>query len=114
MEKLRLKEMRLRKGYSQQDIANYLATDVTNYCRKEKGSVKITPKEWDKIARFFSCEVSDIYEDNEYQSLNAENFYGNYGNFNTYHAFNEFAIETMKKYILLLEKELEEYKKKSN
>ena len=65
MEKTKLKNRRTSLGFSQEDLANFLATDKSNYCKKEKGVVKISNQEWEKLAKFLNCEVEDIFEKEE-------------------------------------------------
>ena len=65
MQKEKLRAIRKQKGYTQQQIADIIATDVSNYSRKESGDVRIIKDEWNKIARFLDVEVEDIYEDEE-------------------------------------------------
>ncbi len=106
MEKTKLKNKRTSLGFSQEDLANYLATDKSNYCKKEKGVVKISNQEWQKLATYLSCEVEDIFEKEEnaflINSLNGDN--------NVFNAYNELAQETMKKYIAKLEEDNAAYK----
>ena len=45
MEKLKLKQARIQKGFTQQQIADALPTDISNYSRKENGHVGITKEE---------------------------------------------------------------------
>ena len=61
MEKLRT--IRKQKGYTQQQIADILATDVSNYSRKESGDVRIFDDEWEKLARALNVSVEDIKEE---------------------------------------------------
>ncbi len=63
MQKEKLRLIRKQKGYTQQQVADYIATDVSNYSRKESGDVRIVQDEWDKLARFFEVPVEDIYEE---------------------------------------------------
>ncbi|UWX60517.1 helix-turn-helix domain-containing protein [Chryseobacterium oranimense] len=65
MQKEKLRAIRKQKGYTQQQIADIIATDVSNYSRKESGDVRIIKDEWNKIARFLDVAVEDIYEDEE-------------------------------------------------
>ena len=65
MQKEKLRVIRKQKGYTQQQVADFIATDVSNYSRKESGDVKIIRDEWDKIARFLDVPVEDIYEEEE-------------------------------------------------
>jgi DNA-binding XRE family transcriptional regulator len=108
MEKTKLKNKRTSLGFSQEDLANYLATDKSNYCKKEKGVVKISNQEWQKLATFLSCEVDDIFEKEENAFL--INSLNTIGDNNVYNAYNELAQETMKKYIAKLEEDNVAYK----
>ncbi|MDR1543949.1 MAG: helix-turn-helix domain-containing protein [Prevotellaceae bacterium] len=65
MEKQKLKQIRKQKGFSQQEMANSICTDVSNYCRKEKGYVGITKQEWRKLATALNVSEEDIYQANE-------------------------------------------------
>lgn len=108
MIKSKLKELRTIKGYTQQDLANCIATDISNYSRKEKGVVKISHQEWQKIADFLKCELEDIYQEDEVLiMINGDYASGNFGNHNTYIAENKYTIEVQKKYISKLEEEIE-------
>ncbi len=60
MQKIKLREVRKRKGYTQQQIADIIPTDVSNYSRKESGDVRIVSEEWNKIARFLDVPLEDI------------------------------------------------------
>ncbi|AZB23298.1 MULTISPECIES: helix-turn-helix transcriptional regulator [Chryseobacterium] len=63
MKKAKLRTIRKQKGYSQQQVADVIPTEVSNYSRKENGYIKITKNEWEKIARFFNVPVEEIYEE---------------------------------------------------
>lgn len=65
MQKEKLRTVRKRKGFTQQQIADAIATDVSNYSRKESGSVKIMHHEWEKIAKLLDVPVEEIYEEEE-------------------------------------------------
>ncbi|MBK1897969.1 helix-turn-helix transcriptional regulator [Chryseobacterium paridis] len=67
MQKEKLRLIRKRKGYTQQQIADIIATDVSNYSRKESGDVKIVRAEWEKIANFLDVTMEDIYEEDDAQ-----------------------------------------------
>jgi transcriptional regulator with XRE-family HTH domain len=65
MQKEKLRSARKRKGYTQQQVADIIATDVSNYSRKESGDVKIFKDEWEKIAGFLEVSIDEIYEAEE-------------------------------------------------
>jgi transcriptional regulator with XRE-family HTH domain len=53
------------KGITQQQMADVIPTDVSNYSRKESGAVSITQTEWNKLAKFLEVPVEEIYEEDE-------------------------------------------------
>ena len=65
MEKKLLQQARQKKGFTQQQMADFMSTDVSNYNRKEKGSVKIRNEEWEKPAKVLEVTIEDIYEPDE-------------------------------------------------
>lgn len=65
MEKIESLETRKQKGFSQQQVAEHLCIDVSNYSRREKGQVKISSNEWEKIASLLNVPVEEIYESEE-------------------------------------------------
>ena len=66
-----------------------------------------------RYGKILDCKLEDIYEpDDGVYIINNENVNGNFGNHNTYNGFNEFAIETMRKYIIKLEEEIVHMKEK--
>ncbi|GEN74068.1 helix-turn-helix transcriptional regulator [Chryseobacterium lathyri] len=63
MRKDRLRDTRKDKGITQQQLADVIATDVSNYSRKESGNVSIVMREWEKISEFLGVPLYEIYED---------------------------------------------------
>ncbi|WP_333597068.1 helix-turn-helix domain-containing protein [Chryseobacterium flavum] len=124
MQKEKLCNLRKRKGITQQQIADMLATDVSNYNRKEKGEVGIRKEEWEKIAKFLEVSLEEIYEEEEGRQIN--NFENNsnsnnIGNVsgNYYCNVPEFLLESQRDLIEFLKEEnqrlhqeLEAYKNK--
>lgn len=123
MQKEKLRSVRKRKGITQQQIADIIATDVSNYSRKESGDVRIFKDEWDKIARFLEIPLEEIYEgeetkqDNNFDNITSSSAFGvNNGvlNFNVPEYFLEMQrdlINLLKKENQRLEEELKKYKK---
>lgn len=110
MQKEKLRNVRKRKGITQQQIADIIATDVSNYSRKENGDVKIIKEEWEKIAKFLEVPLEEIYEDEEIKQTNYfENntHSNNIGNVsgNYYCNVPEFLLESQRELIELLRKE---------
>lgn len=119
MVKEKLKQYRKKKGFTQEQLAKHLATDTSNYSRKENGEVKITPDEWEKLASFLNCEVDDIYEDNNTNVIYKNKGNSSVNNSGTIHYFNvpDFVIkhlELLKKENIRLEEEIKELKEKLN
>lgn len=119
MQKEKLRLIRKQKGYTQQQVADYIATDVSNYSRKESGDVRIIQDEWDKIARFLEVPVEDIYEDetaavvvnNDHPVFNDRSTpAGLITNQNNYDNIPGSIIENLQNYIALLKEENERLK----
>lgn len=111
MQKEKLRIIRKKKGYTQQQIADIIATDVSNYSRKESGDVKIIKDEWEKIAKFLDVTMEEIYEDeepkivvnNDHPIFNDSSSGGNIS-----HQFNSIPgsiIQNLQDYIFLLKDE---------
>ncbi|WP_370897786.1 helix-turn-helix domain-containing protein [Chryseobacterium gossypii] len=110
MQKEKLRNVRKRKGITQQQIADIIATDVSNYSRKESGDVAIRKEEWEKIAQFLEVPVEEIYEEEEVKQIN------NFDNITSSNSFGvnngilhfhvpEYLLESQREYIELLKKE---------
>ncbi|KFF15710.1 regulatory protein [Chryseobacterium piperi] len=119
MEKLR--SLRKRRGYTQEYMSNILSTDVSNYCRKENGEVRIFDDEWEKLAKALDVPVEDIKEErtgNVVQNLTFNDSSSNTstnsqtGNYNQYQYYNipEYMLENHKEYIDLLKEQVEALK----
>lgn len=106
MIKQKLIERRQEKKMSQSEIADRLDISQSQYNRRENGLVKITKREWDLLAKILEVSLVDIYEPQDgVYIINNENANGNFGNHNIYHAYTDFALDTIKKYIQKIEKE---------
>ena len=112
MEKLKLQEIRTRKGFTQSQMADLLCMDVANYNRREKGAVKISISQWEKLAKILETPIEEIYEaDESLVFINKDSVSVNYqGTNNHYSVVPEFLLETQQKYIQKLEKENAELK----
>lgn len=110
MQKEKLRSVRKRKGITQQQIADIIATDVSNYSRKESGDVAIRKEEWEKIARFLEVPVEEIFEEEEAKQINHfenntnSNNIGNVSG-NYYCNVPEFLLESQRELIEMLKKE---------
>ncbi|WP_312513864.1 helix-turn-helix domain-containing protein [Chryseobacterium culicis] len=124
MQKEKLRTVRKKKGFTQQQMADVIPTDVSNYSRKESGSVSITRAEWQKLAKFLEVPVEEIYEEEEAKIVIENPVFNespgaNVGNSgfsanNMGQINNELSIEiikTMQEYIGLLKEEINRLKK---
>lgn len=113
MQKEKLRLLRKRKGYTQKDVADAIATDVSNYSRKESGDVRIVKDEWEKIAKFLNVSVDEIYEEDEPKVIvNNEHpvFNDNAVSTGVMTQFNSIStsvIQNLQEYIGLLKKEID-------
>ncbi|ROI00933.1 helix-turn-helix transcriptional regulator [Chryseobacterium daecheongense] len=115
MQKEKLRLLRKKKGYTQQQIADVIATDVSNYSRKENGDVKIIKDEWDKIARFLDVSVEEIYEEDDAKVIinNDHPVFNDNAASSIMTQFNNFSasvIQNLQDYISLLKEENEKLK----
>lgn len=113
----KLKTIRKQKGYTQQQIADILATDVSNYSRKESGDVRIFDDEWEKLARALNVSVEDIREEKTatvIQNLtfndSSSNTSNQSGNYNQYCNIPEYLLENQQEYIHLLKEQIKALK----
>lgn len=111
MEKKLLAEARQKKGFTQQQFADLVFMDVSNYNRKEKGTVKVRTEEWEKFAKVLGLHVEDIYEPDEaHYFVFRDHAIGNYLGNNHIYTIPEHFLEMQRKYIDKLEKEIEALK----
>lgn len=112
MEKLRT--LRKQKGYTQQQIADIIATDVSNYSRKENGDVRIYDDEWEKLAKALDVSVDDIKEErnaqnNQNTTLNDSSSFNDNAsiNYNQFCNIPNYLLENQQEYIKLLKEQIE-------
>lgn len=106
MKKEKLYHARKRKGYSQQQMSDFLNMDVSNYQRRESGEKSISGDEWQKLASILEVPLGEIFEDNErHIFIFNDNAQGN-GNFVTNYSVPEYLMEHQRKYITKLEDEI--------
>lgn len=58
---LELKAQRVRKGKTQEDVANVIDVKANTYARKEAGDIKIPVEEFGKIGKFLEVEDYNIF-----------------------------------------------------
>jgi len=108
MEKIKLAEARKNKGYSQGFVAEKLCLNESNYCRREKGHIKISIEEWRKLAELFGVQIEDIFEPEENSvyiyNEHSSSIYQNNNN-STIYSIPEFMLEALQKQIKQIEEE---------
>ncbi|PRB82361.1 transcriptional regulator [Chryseobacterium culicis] len=117
MEKLRT--LRKQKGYTQQQIADLLATDVSNYSRKENGDVRIFDDEWEKLAKALEVPVEDIKEEKEPNVVqkNENITFNDTSSFHQSGIYNcnvpNYLLENQQEYINLLKEQIKALKEEN-
>lgn len=108
MRKEKLYRARKAKDYTQQQIADLLSTDLSNYNRKENGNVRIIKEEWEKIAKFLNVPIEEIYEEDDTKVIinNENNATGENSGLNSnYYNIPDSVIENLQDYINMLKAE---------
>lgn len=110
MRKEKLYQARKIKGYSQQQMSDFLCMDVSNYQRRETGEKSISEEEWQKLAEVLDVPLSQIYEsEDKLVFIFKDNAQHNNGiNYN--YSVPEYLLENQQKYITKLEQEIENLK----
>lgn len=57
--------MRKRLGFTQDKMADVLCMDVSCYCRRESGQIKISADQWLKIAETLGIPLEEIYQSDD-------------------------------------------------
>lgn len=99
-------------------MSKILSTDVSNYCRKESGNVRIYDDEWEKLAKALEVPVEDIKEERKANVVNFNDTSTKSGAFlnNYYNVPNQIMdnlqdyIKILKEQVEFLKQELEQYK----
>ena len=115
MEKIKLSQARIKKGFTQQQVAEHLCMDISNYNRREKGSSRVTNNEWEKLSKFLNVEIDDIYENEESIFIICKDqSVGIVNGTNNVYTVPEFLLESQRKYIQKLEEEIRTLRQKIN
>ncbi|KMQ67434.1 helix-turn-helix domain-containing protein [Chryseobacterium sp. FH2] len=113
MIKNKLIKVRKAKEFTQEKMAKILHMTQSQYQRREKGEIKISDPEWERIAKALDVPVEDIKEDESiiHQINTYDNQSVNYSSSNNYfHNIPDYILENQQEYINLLKKEIEELK----
>lgn len=109
--KFKLQGTRLKKGLSQETIADMLGMTQSNYSRKENGSSKITREEWERLSKILEVPLEEIFESDIF--IFQDNATRNYSGTNNIYSIPkhiEELLETQRKYIERLEEEIKSLK----
>lgn len=111
----KLKNLRKQRGYTQDYMSKIIATDVSNYSRKENGEVRIFEDEWEKLAKALDVPVEQIKEEKTASVVqNNDNFTdnatGNINFNNTYYNVPNQVMDNLQDYIKILKEQIESLK----
>jgi transcriptional regulator with XRE-family HTH domain len=62
---MKLRDIRLNKGLSQESLADLIGMTQCNYNRRENGRKAISDAEWTRIAKALDVKKEIIYEENK-------------------------------------------------
>ena len=106
-----------KKLYTQEKMANLLHMSQSQYHRREKGDVKISDEEWERIAKVLNTTVEDIKDDDYSQQVinNYDNQSGNYvGSNNYFYNIPDFVLDNQQDYINLLKERIQKLEEEVN
>ncbi len=86
-----------KEKYTQESMSKLLHMTQSQYQRREKGEIKISDEEWERMAKALDTTVEDIKEDD-------------IPHINNSYSIPEFILKNMEDYINLLKKQIEEIK----
>ena len=106
-----------KKLYTQEKMANLLHMSQSQYHRREKGDVKISDEEWERIAKVLNTTVEDIKDDDYSHQVinNYDNQSGNYvGSNNYFYNIPDFVLDNQQDYINLLKERIQKLEEEVN
>ncbi len=106
-----------KKLYTQEKMANLLHMSQSQYHRREKGDIKISDEEWERIAKVLNTTVEDIKDDDYSQQVinNYDNQSGNYvGSNNYFYNIPDFVLDNQQDYINLLKERIQKLEEEVN
>jgi len=103
----KIRQMRMLKGWSQEDMADKLHMSVNGYANIERGETNVRASRLEQIAQLFGMDLMELF------SFGERNTIFSIGDNNTHHTQNilcsqdAVAFELQKCQLLLQQKELE-------
>ncbi|MCW3162564.1 helix-turn-helix transcriptional regulator [Chryseobacterium oryctis] len=88
-----------KEKYTQEGMAKILHMTQSQYQRREKGEIKISDEEWERMAKALNTTIEEIKEDDSTHQV-----------INHFYNIPEFILENQQEYINLLKKQVEELK----
>ena len=113
MVKTKLINTRKAKEHTQETMAKLLHMTQSQYQRREKGEIKISDQEWERIAKALDMDIEEIKEDDSAnQVINKfDNNEGSYfGSNNYFYNILDFILNNQQDYIDLLKQEIKDLK----
>lgn len=107
------KLIKARKAmYTQENIAKILHMTQSQYQRREKGEIKISDKEWERIAKALDTTVENIKEDDSmmYQITNYGKQSINYSANSNFYNIPDYILENQQEYITFLKQKINDLK----
>lgn len=98
-----------KEKYTQENMAKILHMTQSQYQRREKGEIKISDEEWERIAKALDTTVESIKEDDSmmYQINNYDKQSVNYsGRSNNFYNIPDYILENQQEYINFLKQEI--------
>ncbi|MCJ7934504.1 MAG: helix-turn-helix transcriptional regulator [Chryseobacterium sp.] len=111
MIKNKLIKVRKEKEYTQESMAKILHMTQSQYQRREKGEIKISDEEWERMAKALDTSIDSIKEEDSSSQVinNFDNNEGSYfGSNNYFYNIPDFLLQNQQEYINLLKKEIHE------
>jgi transcriptional regulator with XRE-family HTH domain len=108
MEKTKLIQARENKGFDRNEFADLIQMERYSYRRREKGEVKISHNEWERMAKVLGVSFDDIFEPDA-NIVNINNGEGQINN-NTrkieYYNIPKEMVASQQEYIILLKEKI--------
>jgi transcriptional regulator with XRE-family HTH domain len=108
MEKTKLIQARQNKGFDRNEFADLIQMEHYSYRRREKGEVKISHSEWEKMAKVLGVAFDDIFEAdaNIVNINNGEGQINNHTHKIEYYNIPKEMVASQQEYIILLKEKI--------
>lgn len=103
---MNLKEIRIKKGLTQKQVAMKMAMEQTTYSRKENGKSPITELEFQKLSNLLQTSIAEIKKDIPNNTKNDDSTFNDNANDNQIVSIPKDTLDIMFKYTKKLEDEV--------